>query len=179
MKYFPIYIFAMILNCCEKSEIIYEYPDGISQPDIIKESHGCGNIFVYQYIDSLKVLTVWINADEYNLTEKCQYIDLSGSSPSVSVMLQISPNNPDSIYFNFCNDVVYPNEGETIKYKAISGKLYFSVSEDNPIKDPIWQTFYNVTIRIENLCLYYQANDDEFVIKEIVFWDVGVGWLPG
>jgi hypothetical protein len=179
MKYFLILIIPLIFISCEESEMTYEYPDGISKPDIVIESKGCGNIFVYQFLDSLKALTVRINAKEYNLTKKRRDIDLDVSNPNVSVVLEISPNHPDSIYFNFCNDITYPNSGTTIKYKATSGRLSFSVSEDNPIKEPVWQSFYYVTIRIVNLHLLNQDTNDEVVINEIVFWNVGVGWMPG
>ena len=179
MKYFLILIFAMIFISCEESEIVYNYPDGISKPDTVVESGGCGNIFVYQFLDSLKALTVWINSNKYSLTKKRQDIDLDISNPNISVVLEISPNHPDSIYFNFCNDIAYPNMGTTIKYKATSGQLSFSVSEDNPIKEPIWQTFYYVTIRIVDLHLLNQETNDEIIVDEIVFWNVGVGWLAG
>ena len=51
---FLIIIFAMMFVSCEDSEIVYEYPDGISKPDNVTESSGCGNIFVYQFLDSFK-----------------------------------------------------------------------------------------------------------------------------
>jgi hypothetical protein len=95
------------------------------------------------------------------------------------IVLEVSPNHPDSVYFNFCNDVTYPNSGTTIKYKATSGKLSFSVSEDNPIKQPIWKTLYYVTVRIIDLHLLNQETNEEIIIDEAVFWNVGVGWLPG
>jgi hypothetical protein len=179
MKHFLILIFAMTVISCEESEIVYDYPDGISKPDNVIESGGCGNIFVYQFLDSLKALTVRINSDDYNLTKKRQDIDLSISNPNVSVVLEISPNHPDSVYFNFCNDIAFPNRGTTIKYKATAGILSFSVSEDNPIKEPSWETFYYVTIRVEDLHLVNQETNDEIILGEIVFWNVGVGWLPG
>ncbi|GAB6283632.1 MAG: hypothetical protein STSR0008_24160 [Ignavibacterium sp.] len=179
MKYFLILIFATLFISCEESETVYDYPDGIRKPDNIIESYGCGNIFVYQFLDSLKALTVSINSKEYSLTKKRQDIDLDISNPNVSVVFEISPNHPDSIYFNFCNDIAYPNKGTTIKYKAISGKLSFSVSEDNPIKEPIWQTLYYVTIRIVDLHLLNQETNDEIIIDEAVFWNVGVGQNPG
>jgi len=169
----------MLFISCEESEIVYDYPDGISKPDKVIESDGCGNIFVYQFLDSLKALTVWINSNEYSLTKKRQDIDINGTNPNISVVLEVSPNHPDSIYFNFCNDVAYPNSGTTIKYKATSGKLSYSVSEDNPIKEPIWKTFYYVTVRIIDLHLLNQETNDEIVVDEILFWNVGVGWLPG
>ncbi len=104
---------------------------------------------------------------------------MSDSNPNMYVVLEISGNNPDSVYFNYCNDVGYLNMGTTTKYKAVSGKLSFSVSEDNPIKEPIWETNYFVTVKIENLHLLNQAANEEITIDEAVFWNVRVGWLPG
>ncbi len=179
MKYLVISIFAIVFVSCEESEIVYEYPDGISKPKHLVESHGCSNIFVHQFLDSSKALTVWINANEFVLTKKRQDIDLNSSTPNVSVVLEIAGNSPDSIYFNYCNDIAYPNKGTTTKYKAVSGILSFSVSEDNPKRDPIRETIYYVTIRIQNLHLLNQETNDEIVIPEIVFWNVAVGWWPG
>lgn len=179
MRYFVISVFVMVLVSCGESEIVHEYPDGISKPENLVESRGCGNIFVYQFLDSSKVLTTWIDANEFALTKKRQDIDLSGSTQNVSVVLEIAGDNPDSSYFNFCNDVALPNMGTTTKYQAVSGRLSFSVSEDSPKKHPIWQTFYHVTIRIENLRLVNQETSGEIIMDEIVFWNVGVGWLPG
>jgi len=179
MKYTFIIIFTMMFMSCEDSEIVYEYPDGILKPDKIIESHGCSNIFVYQFLDSLEALTVYINSNHFSLTKKRQDIDLHDSDPSVSVVLELAGNDPDSIYFNFCNDYGLPNQGVTKKYKAISGRFSFSVSEDNPIKEPAWQTFYYVTISIKDLHLLNQENNDEIIINEAVFWNVRVGWLPG
>jgi len=177
MKYILIIIVIIFFTSCEDD--IYEYPDGISKPNNIVESYGCGNIFVYQYLDSLKVLAVNINGYGLNLTKKSQTINLNEANPNSSVILEISGGHPDSIYFNFCNDVAFINTGVTKKYKATSGKLSFSVSEDNPIKEKVWESSYYATIKIENLHLYNQENNDKIVIDEIIFWNVNVGWLPG
>ncbi len=95
------------------------------------------------------------------------------------VVLEIAGNDPDSVYFNYCNDVAPLNMGTTTKYKAVSGTLSLSVSEDNPIKEPIWESSYYVTISIENLHLINQSTNDEIKIDKAVFWNVHVGWLPG
>lgn len=179
MKNFLILMIALVFISCEESEIIYNYPDGISAPNNIVASAGCGNIFVYQFLDSLKALTVRIDGQKLALTQKRQTIELNGSNPNVSVVLEISGNNPDSVYFNYCNDVAFVNMGTTIKYYSTSGTLYFSVSEDNPIKETSLHNLYFVTIKIQNLHLKNQKTNDEIIIDEVVFWDVQVGWLPG
>ncbi|MGB5895898.1 MAG: hypothetical protein WBG58_17105 [Ignavibacteriaceae bacterium] len=179
MKKLLILIIAFIFISCEDSETIYKYPDGISAPNKIIASAGCGNIFIYQFLDSLKALTVTMDGEKLSLTQKRQAIELDVSNPNISVVLEISGNDPDSIYFNYCNDVAFINMDTTTKYNATSGTLYFSVSEDNPIKDPSRQNLYFVTIKIQNLHLMNQENNDEIIIDEVVFWDVQVGWLPG
>ncbi|QQS36095.1 MAG: hypothetical protein IPM56_17945 [Ignavibacteriales bacterium] len=179
MKHIFILFFALLFISCEETETVYVYPDGITKPDKIIVSRGCGNIFVYQFLDSTKALTVGINTNEIKLTKKRQVFDISISNPNIKVVIEVAANHPDSIYFNFCNDVGYPNEGVTKKYMAVSGRLSFSVSEDNPIKEPVWNTFYYVTIKVENLRLVNQETNDEINIDEAIFWNVGVGWAPG
>ncbi len=179
MKYFYLMIFTLAFISCEEPETIYEYPDGISKPVNVVQSYGCGNVFIYQFLDSLKALTVWINSNYYRLTKKRQDIDIDPSNPNISVVLEVSPNHPDSVYFNFCNDIVYPNTGTTIKYKALSGKLSFTVSEDNPVKKPVGNNFYFITVRVRDLHLFNQEMNDEIIIDEAVFWNVPVGWMPG
>lgn len=183
MKHILILIFAVIFISCSDSEnepgMVHEYPDGILKPTVVKESNGCGNIFVYQYLDSSRALTVYIDGKKINLTKKRQEFNLAFFNPDVLVVLEIAGSDPDSVYFNFCNDIAYPNMGVTTKYKAVSGKLSFSVSEDNPIKEPIWKTFYYVTAMLEDVHLVNESKNDEIVIDEIVFWNVGVGWLAG
>ncbi len=179
MKYISILILSFIFISCENYLEVHEYPDGIYKPGNVIESNGCGNIFVYQFLDSSKALTVSINHNHIKLTQKRQDFDLSASNPYISVVLEIAGNDPDSVYFNYCNDIAFLNMGTTTKYKAVSGKLSFSVSKDNPVTDPIRNTGYFVTIRIENLHLLNQATNKEITINEAVFWNVGVGWLVG
>lgn len=181
MKIFWSTFLLLICISCD-GETQHEYQENISKPDTpetIVESFGCGNIFVYQYLDSLRALTVKLDGENLTLTKESQRIDLSNSDPRISVVLEIAGNSSDSIYFNFCDDVAYINSGVTTKYEATSGQLVYSVSEDNPIKEQRWETFYYITIKIENLHLYNKIKKEEIIINEIIFWNVAVGWLPG
>jgi len=177
MRKLLIPVLIIFFTACEE-ETINHYSDYILFPNKTAESYGCGNIFVYQYLNDSKVLTVNIAARNLVLTKEPQTINLSDPNPNVKVVLEIAGNDPDSIYFNYCNDVGM-NIGTTIKYKAISGELTFSVSEDNPIKEPVWKSSYFVTVKIKNLRLYNQEKGNKILINEIVFSNVGVGWLPG
>jgi hypothetical protein len=158
MKYILFLFISVFFISCDEQENDFNYPDGIEKPNTIVESAGCGNIFVYQFIDSLKAFTVSIDAKQFNLTKKCQTFDLSDLNPNILVHLELAGNSPDSIYFNFCNDMVYPNQGMTSKIKATSGKLLITVSEDNPVDELNYNSYY-VTIQIKDLRLLDLENN--------------------
>ena len=69
--------------------------------------------------------------------------------------------------------------GKTTKYAGISGTIFYSVSEDDPIETPIYNSSYYITITVENLHLYNADLNDEIIIENASFWNVYVGWMPG
>ena len=178
MKRFSGILFLVISFGCSLFESETQYPDCIPKPVNLKDSFGCIDVFVYQFLDSASALTVEIDPDRIALTEQCQTFSLGNTDLGVSVNLEISRGDPDSVYFNYCNDFGLGNLGKPIIYTATSGDLTFSVSENNPeLKSP--DNPYYITIKIENLHLRNQASGDEIIIDEITFWNVAVGWAPG
>ncbi|MBN2280012.1 MAG: hypothetical protein JXQ65_05490 [Candidatus Marinimicrobia bacterium] len=178
--FLDIFLFLIIfLHCYGPNQTDYTYPDTIAEPDVIAESHGCGNIYVYQPIDSLRLLTVFLDGRNLELTERCHNINLCQDNPNVRVVLEVAGNSPDSIYFHHCDDAVPMNLGKPKKYASISGSLSYSVSENYPIIDRVWKSSYYVTIKIENLQLFNHEENLPIVFDQIIFWNVRVGWLPG
>ncbi|WP_304132138.1 hypothetical protein [Ignavibacterium album] len=175
MKHLLILFVASLLLSCDEQEVV-NYPDCINRPDSIVQSLGCGNLFLYQFIDSSKVITVSLDANRLGLTKKCRAFNLSNVDPAIIVQLEIAGSSSDSVYFNFCNDVMPPNFGVTKKLKATSGQLFVSSSEDSPFA--INQS-YRVSIKLKDLRLYDSDNNQEIFFNEIIFWDVLVGFLPG
>ncbi len=178
MKYIPLLILISIISCTT-GEFEFHYPDCIDRPSDVKVSHGCGNIFVYQFLDSLSAITLYIDESNIQLTKKCQTINLERQHDQVQVRLEKAGTSPDSIYFNYCNDVAYINQGNLKIFNGTKGRVTFSVSEDDPIKNLIYDSRYKVTIVIHDLHLYDETGNLEMIINKIVFWDVSVGWLPG
>ncbi len=166
-------IFLLIFTCCSTNENQSYYPDGIDQPSEIVESRGCGNVYVYQMIDSSTSLVLSINSSKINLTQERQTIDLENSQEKVSVRLEKAGTSLDSIYFNYCTDLVPHNLGKLKIYNGKKGTITFSVSEDNPT------TNFNVTIEVLDLLIYDDSNNLMMTIDKTVFWDVHVGWYSG
>lgn len=156
-----------------------EYPDCIAKPEATAASRGCGDIFVYQFLDNNRAVTVQIDARKIKLTKKCRTYQLGYGEPRILVKLEEGRGHPDSVYFNYCTDYGLDNLAPPKIYNAISGTLTMSVSDDDPVRDIAWGYSYFVTIEIENLHLRHQKSGDEFFIEKIVFWDVEVGWRPG
>lgn len=137
---------------------------------------GCGNLFLYQFIDSSKAITVSLDANRLGITKKCRTFNLSNADSTTIVRLEIAGNSSDSAYFNFCTDVIPPNFGVTKKLKATSGQLFISASEDSPFA--INQS-YRVSVKLKDLRLYDSDSNQEIFFDEIIFWDVLVGSIPG
>jgi len=167
------------LVSCSPTEVEFEYPDRINQPSEVIASEGCGNVYLYQFLDGKNALVVRIDGTNSNLTKERQSVDLEEGNSIVSVTLEVAGNSPDSIYFNYCNDVAFINQGRLDIYMGAKGRVNYSVSEDNPIKDPIWESNYKITVEILDLHLYDNTGNLKMVIDKIVFWDVAVGWMPG
>lgn len=175
IKLILILFTALSFLSCDEQEVV-TYPDCIFRPDSVVQSSGCGNLFVYQFIDSTKALTVSLNANDLTLTKRCRTFNLSNADSNIVVQLEIAGNSNDSVYFDYCSDVIPPNLGVTKKLKATSGILYISASEDNP---EINSQPYRVTIKLKDLRLLDSENNQEFFFNEIVFWDVFVALFPG
>jgi len=178
MRLLPGILLLSLSLGCSLFESEAQYPDCISKPSNPKESRGCIDIFVYQFLDSSRALVAEIDPSKIALTKRCQTFQLGNPDLGISVRMEVSRGDPDSVYFNYCNDFGLSNLGTPIVYTATAGTFTFSVSEDNPIKE--WKTnnVYYITIRIENLHLLDHASGAEVVINEIVFWNVAVGWSP-
>ena len=166
-------VFLLFFICCSTNEDRSHYPDGIDKPSEIVESYGCGNVFVYQFIDSSTSLVLSIDASKINLSQERQTIDLENSQEKVSVRLEKAGTSPDSIYFNYCNDIAFINKGRLKIYNSKKGTITFSASEDNPT------TNYKITVEVLDLHIYDESDNLMMIIDKTVFWDVHVGWFPG
>lgn len=57
--------------------------------------------------------------------------------------------------------------------------MIFLFNSCDPVKEPFWNTFYYITIKIEELFILNHETNEEIKIDEIVFRHAAVGWIPG
>lgn len=169
-----MFIIITVISCTGHGPI-HDYPDCISKPDNYIESGGCGNVFVYQFLDSTQALTVRIIPDSIDQTETCQTFHLGNGDIGIEVELEIAGDNPDSLYFNYCNDETQMNIGKTTVYKATAGQVTISILfDDKNIFDLDPKSFSYISIKIDDLHLVNTEYSTEKIIDEIVLWDVSV-----
>lgn len=160
---------------CQNVQENYIYPDCITEDSTVA-SFGCGNLAAYQFIDQATVLAVQISADHIELTQECQSFDIESNPEGISVAVEVAGGSPDSIYFNYCTDVAYINQGSIYSDGAVQGKLTISSSVDRPMTDGLHSYF--VTIKIDDLVVPLHE-DSRTITGDFIFKDVRVGWLPG
>ncbi|MFQ6614779.1 MAG: hypothetical protein ACE5D1_08045 [Fidelibacterota bacterium] len=122
MKKLPL-VFSLVLFSCIGFGDAHDYPDCIRYPQNLNYSKGCGNVFVYQFLNSTRVITVQINPDCLKRSERCQSFSVEKDSLAIIVELEIAGNDPDSIYFDFCNDTATVITGKTSIYRASQGQI--------------------------------------------------------
>ena len=174
MRY-SVILFVMIIIFCACEEEKKEPLDCFDQNYAV-DSYGCGNIFVYHFLDSTKALTVAINPDLIELSKDCQSFDLSNPIQGISVQLHVAGESQDSIYFNYCNDVAYMNMAEPKTYSLQSGILNFRTSTETLSED--LNSFYNATVELIDIAIPY-GDSGQVVTGDYLFWEVRVGWFPG
>lgn len=172
-----IILLILLIGCSTEPEP--QYPDGIEQPSQLVESKGCGSVFVYQFIDSTTSIVLIMDASKVKFTQKRQTVELENGNDEIIVRMERAGNSPDSVYFNYCDDAIPIDRGKLISYKARTGRVTFSTSEDNPIQTPAYRSNYRITIEALDLHIYDEKDNLVKTIEKIVFWDVSVGWLPG
>ncbi len=175
MNRISLIVLLFILSCTDSTS--HSEPICIAEPEVIAESNGCGNAFVYQPIDSIRTLTVSISSDSVEFTGQCQTYRLESAPPGILVNLDVRDDGQDMIVTSYCEDVVNVQSGSV--YNAVSGELSFFTTEIQPVEYSPGEFDYNITVEIRDLRLVNETTGNEFFINHIVFWDVWVGWLPG
>lgn len=94
-----------------------------------------------------------------------QYVDVSYIEGSM---------HPDSVYFEYCSDIIFSNQGQEISYTATKGWLTLELRE-KPTED--FQHTYTISIAAEELS--FDLPNGVITFPQLQWESVLVGWLPG
>jgi hypothetical protein len=129
---------------------------------------GCLNIFLYSYLSDSVFLTLKINPEIVDITDTCLVYNFP--KDGLEVALEAKGSDPDSVYFNYCNDVIM-DLGTTTIYQATSGTMRI-VSDRAHISDTSRSFRLSVILKdIEFIQL-------DTIINQIKYYNFPLGWYP-
>ncbi|MDX2196555.1 MAG: hypothetical protein NW207_09065 [Cytophagales bacterium] len=144
------------------------------------ETISCGNGIIYSYLDETKkhALSVGINVAQLSINKTCKMLEINKTELLVVKLLK-AKNSMDSIYFNFCNDVSYPNEAKPTIYNAQSGTVTLYSNIDSVAHYISKRKIYKVTIIIDSIRIVSPDNKFDTLINKLIIKNAPLGWFPG
>lgn len=118
------------------------------------------------------MITVRIDMDQLPAQIGCQSFSLPHNKVVVTYVL--GTMHPDSVYFEYCSDVVFPNQGREQQYIADQGLLTIAFTQV-PILD--FQHIYRLSLLLEGAQFTTPHGVQSF--SRLQWGPVQVGWLPG
>ncbi len=160
-----------MLTACKKDQAA---PACVDKEGIqLSISGGCGQVFLYGLVDDSTAVTLWLDAPWYeSLDAGCHTYSVTHHAAIRVEAVRITPD-ADSVYFNYCNDVSFHNEGHHRHFPAVQGQVLFLRSallsgDDKPY-----------TIDAQLYDLEFQLPEGVFRPGRLTWKDVWVGWYPG
>ena len=171
---FIIIILAIAISCEKDREISY-YPDcfkGLTNSSY-KSELGCGNIFVSIHLDNHRVVSIWLNEEALNLKTQCRSFKIENDTNNIQINYYTYANHPDSFYFDFCDDLVFPVYGNKITWKAISGMVTAVVSRERNYRKDC--EGYQTAIELDNIRFIKENTTQDTSIASLIIKDKWVG----
>jgi len=173
MKKFTILILLAMATGCMKEKSTGFYMDCFkgktSSP--VKSFIGCGTMLVAVNLDDHKLVEIMLNEDALSLKTKCLTFRLEDDTNNIKLKYFTYANHPDSIYFNYCNDVAFPDSsfGTKVTWKAVSGIITVVVSKEK--KDRIECEGYRTAIELDNVRFLRENSTQDTVLAKLTIVD--------
>ncbi len=135
---------------------------------------SCSDFWVNQSLNSED--TTWLNISGTGITQmKLDSVFQTFEVPNNNLTINISSYDAAAGHL-FCNDILDDSAKLVRKWIATSGVVKIKVTN---IQKYEYETFYSITIVLENVIFKDEDTDEERIIKNLVIEKAGVGWLPG
>ncbi|SNT13103.1 hypothetical protein SAMN05421640_2420 [Ekhidna lutea] len=157
------------------SEVESEFEMCIDDPKDGLIAGGCRNIFAYKFLDTKEDISVVIDANPeiFTITNQCENYALP--IEGITVSLQLSKKHPDSIYFNFCDDIVYENMAEPFEWPLKSGHLKIVANIDTV---SVNSKDFRVSLELNEIVFNNPNSGKDTLINNIAFYKTHQGWEP-
>lgn len=140
----------------------------IDSLNVTPYSGGCFNIFLFSFLNDSIALTLKIDPDRIDITDTC--VVYKFPKDGVEIAMEAKGADPDSVYFNYCNDVVM-SLGTTSVYQATSGTMQI-VSDRLHISDT--STSFRLSVLLSDI----EFSELDTVINRIKHYNFPQGWYP-
>jgi hypothetical protein len=138
-----------------------------------QQASGCSDLFVYKSNESgTEYVLVELNRQIRPVSTQPTTFDIATTETGLRVEINTYSRKPNMP--RYCSDVLDGSDPSPEVWRAKSGRVTITVSEDNPAPGMGYQT----TVRINDVT-FKSRDGEEVFLKEAVFENVTVGWYPG
>lgn len=155
-----------------ESEIQSEFETCIEDPNDGLVVGGCGNIFAFKFLNEEKNTSITVEVDPGKVLVTNQCTDYQIPLEGIEITLNKAKGHPDSLYFNYCNDIVFGNEALPHQFDCESGIMTI-VSKIDTV-DEI-NNAERISIQLSSLT--FLVNDHDTIINSVTLHQVLQGRL--
>lgn len=176
MRYIGVILLSILIlgGCSTEPELRTPNPTY----DTLAAGCGCGQFIVYRW-STAKSECVVVSAEvrQLGLSTSPTTFDLSASNNWLHVTMEVYAQAvPD----RKCDDVIYPNDPKPEIWTASAGSATITVSSDKtPECIGTTADSFSTTITLRDVVFRSPDGGREVTLPEMVFDNIGVGWLPG
>jgi hypothetical protein len=170
-------IILFFTGCTKDKQINSNYPSCFKpltgRPSI--DASSCGNTVMVN-ISNTQLIAIVINDVNLDLTTSCKTFDIANYSNDISVSYYTYNHHPDSTYFDFCDDVLYPpsHYGNKTKWSATGGSITLAVSKERKNRR-VCEELYKMCISLDNIKFIKQNTVQDTVVPSLIIKDVTCG----
>lgn len=169
----------LLLFGCTKDQAIKEmsyYPDCFEGLTSSHTVGGCGSIFLTVRLDTNKLVSISLDEQDLGINTKCKTFNVADLQSDIRIHYYTHGNHPDSMYFNFCSDVVYPEEyfGTKTTWTAVSGTVKVVVSSAMAFRDNCER--FETSVELENIRFIKENSTQDTTISQLIIRDKSVGF---
>jgi hypothetical protein len=136
-----------------------------------KKTVGCGSLFIATQFDDNRHLTMSLPEAVLGFQTFCRSYRIEDYPTDVQIIYYTHANSPDSVYFNYCTDVVFRNSGAKTAWRGVSGNIIVTVSKTQ--RNRVLCEDYIASVQLYNVRFVKNAKQDT-IIQSLIIKDLRI-----